>query len=130
MSNGNGNDISKFTKWIKLFSYIVVVVATIGGIIWKADATFAKKEYVKERFAANQIEIVQTFQQVQKQFDSFRKQQNIQFYQRELRKLNDQHITIERRLSTQPNNPVLKEERQRIINNKRSMQQELDRLMR
>lgn len=44
MGNGNGNDISKFTKWIKLVSYIVTVVALIGGIIWGMEATYAHTE--------------------------------------------------------------------------------------
>jgi 5,10-methylenetetrahydrofolate reductase len=40
MANGNGNDISKFTKWIKLISYIVILVATIGGGYWWLTGNF------------------------------------------------------------------------------------------
>jgi len=130
MSNGNGNDVNRWTKWLKLAAYLLTVVAFVGSAVWKADSTYAKKEYVKEQFEVAQNQTVKTFEQVQKQFERFGVQQDIKFYQRELRDLNNQHITIERRLSSQPNNSVLKDERRRIIDNKKSMQNQLDRLMR
>ncbi len=130
MSNGNGNDVSKFTKWVKLISYIVTVVAVVGGVMWGMETRYAKAEAVKEQLLLVQSQTVKTFQKVQQQFERFGKQQDIKFYQRELRDLNNQHISIEKRLATQPNNPLLKEERNRVIESKKSMQQELDRLMR
>jgi uncharacterized protein HemX len=141
MSNGNGNNVSKFTKWVKLVSYVVAVVVGIGGFMWAMETRYAKAEAVKEQFVANQIEIVQTFQLMQKQIEQSSKQQDakvnqiikqrdIRFYQRELRDLNAQHITIEKKLGAHPNNLVLQDERRRIIDSKKTMQQELNRLMR
>lgn len=130
MGNGNDNDISKWTKWVKLAVGILTVFTLVGGVVWGMTTTFAKKEYVDAQFSLAQRETVKTFDQVQKQFERFGKQQDIKFYQRELRDLNSQHISIEKQLGTQPNNPVLQDERQRIIDSKKLMQQELDILMR
>lgn len=130
MSNGNGNDVSKWTKWIKLVVGILTVFTLVGGVVWGMTTTFAKKDYVDAQFTLAQRETVKTFQQVQKQFERFGKQQDIKFYQRELRDLNSQHISVEKQLGAHPNNLVLQDERQRIVDSKKSMQQELDRLMR
>jgi cell division protein FtsL len=46
MNNGNGNDVGKFTKCVKLISYIVTVVALIGGVIWGMETTYAHNEDV------------------------------------------------------------------------------------
>lgn len=44
MGNGNGNDVSKFTKWVKLAAVLVGLLMAIGGVMWGVETRYAKAD--------------------------------------------------------------------------------------
>lgn len=130
--NGNdtgGNNTKKIGAWVKLAASIITLILLIGGVIWGMDNTFAKKKEVAEKFVLAEEQTVKTFQAVQIQIQQITKQQDIKFYQRELKHLNEEHIKYEKLINKYPDNNVLKEERSRIVESKKKIQQKLDKLM-
>lgn len=129
----NGNDtpkvIKKISPWLKIVAVLVTICVAVGGVVFSMEERYSKQVDVAKSFLLAEEQTVKTFNQVQMQFKQFSKQQDIKFYQRELRELNDRHILIEREIAKHPNNSVLKEERTRITSNKTTMRQKLDELM-
>jgi len=44
MGNGNDNDVSKWTKWIKLAAVLVGLLLAIGGVMWGVETRYAKAD--------------------------------------------------------------------------------------
>jgi len=74
MGNGNGNnDVSRFTKWIKLISYIVAVVVGIGGVIWGAN----KHMELTYAHAKDLTQVVETITMNSQEIQSMRLEQQL-----------------------------------------------------
>lgn len=78
MNNGNGNDVSKWTKWIKLVVVLVTLFLSIGGVIWGMETRYAKVDDTTNTansmlnaitMNSNQIEVMRIENQIRRAYE-------------------------------------------------------------